>query len=69
MGEIQVREAVDRPGVLRQSRLGRPLHRRRLVPHGDVATIDPEGYVQITDRTKDLIKSGASGSRRSTSRP
>lgn len=25
---------------------------------GDVATIDPEGYVQIVDRTKDLIKSG-----------
>lgn len=25
---------------------------------GDVATIDPEGYVQITDRTKDVIKSG-----------
>ncbi|MFQ5592753.1 MAG: long-chain fatty acid--CoA ligase [Anaerolineae bacterium] len=25
---------------------------------GDVVTIDPEGYVQIVDRTKDLVKSG-----------
>jgi fatty-acyl-CoA synthase len=25
---------------------------------GDVATIDPEGYIQITDRSKDVIKSG-----------
>jgi fatty-acyl-CoA synthase len=25
---------------------------------GDVATIDPEGYVKIVDRSKDLIKSG-----------
>jgi fatty-acyl-CoA synthase len=25
---------------------------------GDVATIDPDGYMQITDRRKDIIKSG-----------
>ncbi|MEO7002438.1 MAG: long-chain fatty acid--CoA ligase, partial [Ktedonobacterales bacterium] len=25
---------------------------------GDVATIDPDGYIQIVDRTKDVIKSG-----------
>ena len=25
---------------------------------GDVATIDPHGYMQIVDRTKDVIKSG-----------
>ena len=25
---------------------------------GDVVTIDPEGFVQIVDRTKDLVKSG-----------
>jgi fatty-acyl-CoA synthase len=25
---------------------------------GDVATIDPDGYVQVTDRSKDVIKSG-----------
>jgi len=25
---------------------------------GDVATIDPDGYVQLTDRRKDIIKSG-----------
>jgi len=25
---------------------------------GDVATIDPEGYIRLVDRTKDLVKSG-----------
>jgi fatty-acyl-CoA synthase len=25
---------------------------------GDVATIDPEGYIKLVDRSKDLIKSG-----------
>jgi fatty-acyl-CoA synthase len=35
---------------------------------GDVAVVMPNGFVQITDRSKDVIKSGASGSARSSSR-
>ena len=28
---------------------------------GDVANIDEDGYMQITDRVKDVIKSGGNG--------
>jgi 3-(methylthio)propionyl---CoA ligase len=36
---------------------GDPL-RQGWFPTGDVVTVDPEGYIQVTDRSKDVIKSG-----------
>jgi fatty-acyl-CoA synthase len=58
MGEIQVRG----PWII-QAYYDNPESADRFTADGwfrtgDVATVDPEGYVQITDRTKDLIKSG-----------
>jgi fatty-acyl-CoA synthase len=37
---------------------GEVLDRDGFFDTGDVATIDPHGYMQITDRSKDVIKSG-----------
>jgi len=58
MGEIQVRG----PWIIR-SYYDNPESADRFTADGwfrtgDVATVDAEGYVRITDRTKDLIKSG-----------
>ncbi len=56
---------VRGPWILREyfkGEGGDPLRRdaegKGWFPTGDVATIDPDGYMQITDRSKDVIKSG-----------
>ncbi|QKO21723.1 3-(methylthio)propionyl-CoA ligase [Rhodoferax sp. BAB1] len=52
---------VRGPWILREyfkGEGGNPLDRDGWFPTGDVATIDPDGYMQITDRSKDVIKSG-----------
>ncbi len=52
---------VRGPWILREyfkGEGGNPLSADGWFPTGDVATIDPDGYMQITDRSKDVIKSG-----------
>jgi len=50
---------VRGPWVLdRYFRSDRPALQDGWFPTGDIATIDGDGYIQITDRSKDVIKSG-----------
>ena len=52
---------VRGPWILRQyfrNEGGDPLTADGWLPTGDVGTIDADGYLQITDRSKDVIKSG-----------
>ena len=58
MGEIQVRGPWITAGYYNSPESADRFTADGWFRTGDVATIDPEGYVQITDRTKDLIKSG-----------
>ena len=55
-GDLQVRGPWITTGYFKGEG-GDPL-REGWFPTGDVATIDPDGYMQITDRSKDVIKSG-----------
>ena len=55
-GQLQVRGPWTISSYYRQE--GEPPLVDGWFPTGDVATIDPDGFMQITDRTKDLIKSG-----------
>ena len=59
-GETQGRLLVRGPGVVRRY-LGQEadcIDSEQWFDTGDAATIDPLGYVRITDRFKDVIKSG-----------
>jgi len=49
---------VKGPWVAREYFREGPALRDGWFATGDVATIDPDGYMQITDRSKDVIKSG-----------
>ena len=55
-GDLQVRGPWVVKGYFK-SEGGDPL-RDGWFPTGDVVTIDADGYIQITDRSKDVIKSG-----------
>ena len=57
MGELQVRGPWVAGSYYNDPHSGRAFM-EGWFRTGDVATIDAEGYIQITDRTKDLIKSG-----------
>jgi len=57
MGEVQVRGPWITSGYYNDSRSDSAFM-DGWFRTGDVATIDPEGYVQLVDRAKDVIKSG-----------
>ncbi|HJQ55585.1 MAG TPA: 3-(methylthio)propionyl-CoA ligase [Vineibacter sp.] len=56
-GDLLVRGPWITTGYFK-SEGGDPLRPGGWFPTGDVATLDPDGYMQITDRSKDVIKSG-----------
>jgi fatty-acyl-CoA synthase len=62
MGELQVRGPWVTSGYYNDPRGGMDENTESFMDGwfrtGDVATVDPEGYIQIMDRTKDLVKSG-----------
>ncbi len=55
-GALQMRGPAVAAGYFRLDES--PLTADGFLRTGDIATIDPQGYVKITDRAKDIIKSG-----------
>jgi len=58
MGEIVVRTPWLTQGYFKEPQKSEELWRGGWLHTGDIAVMDEEGYVQITDRLKDVIKSG-----------
>jgi len=58
MGELEVRGAYVASGYWRPEEDGGWFTADGWFRTGDIATIDPHGYLEIRDRTKDLVKSG-----------
>lgn len=58
VGKLHLRGPWVAAGHYKQSAGEVPLSPDGWLETGDVGTIDERGYVQLTDRTKDLIKSG-----------
>ncbi|BBX68233.1 long-chain-fatty-acid--CoA ligase [Mycolicibacterium psychrotolerans] len=56
-GEVWVRGPWIASGYFKGEG-GEKLDAEGFFPTGDVATIDPDGYLQLVDRAKDVIKSG-----------
>src|SRR6266851_1972091 len=57
-GEVVVRAPWLTQGYLKDPQNSEQLWRAGYLHTSDIGTIDPQGYLQITDRIKDVIKSG-----------
>jgi fatty-acyl-CoA synthase len=57
-GELEVRGPFIAESYYKMPEESNRWSEDRWLRTGDVVTIDPEGYIKITDRAKDLIKSG-----------
>ena len=58
VGEIVVRAPWLTTGYLNNPKASEVLWGGGYLHTGDVASIDPDGYVRIADRLKDIVKSG-----------
>lgn len=58
VGEIVVRSPWLTNGYLKDEKMSQELWRGGWLHTGDISTIDELGYLQIVDRSKDMIKSG-----------